>query len=237
VDNPLDPDDPNETREIYDDGGEVIGIQEFSRRTLREDFEHDGEGALGPAWTTEGGSLELRQFPDAAGVLERVEERPPAPVIPLTPEDRKTVVDEVRGAVFDATSTAVKLPNPFEGLELPAEDLVNHPKHYNNHPSGVQCIEIVRHMSFAPGNAFKYIFRCFDKNGRQDLEKAVWYLNDTLNHPNPILLPSWGLEQYHLLDLVCLHEPHPHRVAAYRHLVAGAPRHTLKAVELMLADS
>lgn len=55
-------------------------------------------------------------------------------------------------------------------------DNVNHPKHYTSHPSGVECIEIAKHMSFCLGNAMKYIFRCDHKNGIEDLEKAVWYL-------------------------------------------------------------
>lgn len=63
------------------------------------------------------------------------------------------------------------------------EDLVNHPKHYNNHPSGVECIEITRHMGFNLGNAVKYIWRDGLKDCDvpvQDLKKAVWYINDEI---------------------------------------------------------
>ena len=35
-------------------------------------------------------------------------------------------------------------------------DPVNHPKHYNLNPSGVECITITRHMNFNIGNAVKY---------------------------------------------------------------------------------
>lgn len=59
-------------------------------------------------------------------------------------------------------------------------DVVTRPKHYNSHPSGVQCIEIARHMGFNLGNAFKYIWRADLKNGIEDLEKAVWYLQDEI---------------------------------------------------------
>lgn len=38
-------------------------------------------------------------------------------------------------------------------------DTVNHPKHYNDHPSGVECIDIVEHYNFNLGNAIKYIWR------------------------------------------------------------------------------
>lgn len=58
-------------------------------------------------------------------------------------------------------------------------DLINHPPHYTNHPSGVECIQIVEHMNFCLGNAMKYIWRAGLKNGdsTEDLKKAVWYLN------------------------------------------------------------
>jgi len=61
-------------------------------------------------------------------------------------------------------------------------DPVNHPKHYNSHPSGVECITITRHMNFNLGNVFKYIWRVDDKAVPiEDLQKAAWYLNDEIN--------------------------------------------------------
>jgi hypothetical protein len=58
------------------------------------------------------------------------------------------------------------------------EDLVNHPKHYTAHPSGVECIQITEHMGFCLGNAVKYIWRADLKhNAIEDLEKAKWYIN------------------------------------------------------------
>ena len=55
---------------------------------------------------------------------------------------------------------------------------VNHPKHYNLHPSGVECIDIVEHYDFNLGNAIKYIWRAGLKsdNPIEDLEKAAWYV-------------------------------------------------------------
>ena len=57
------------------------------------------------------------------------------------------------------------------------QDAVNHPQHYTSHPSGIECIQVVEHMGFCLGNAIKYIWRADMKNGIEDLEKAVWYLN------------------------------------------------------------
>lgn len=68
----------------------------------------------------------------------------------------------------------------------PAEDAnpeVDHPVHYNTHPSGVECIEIVRHMGFNLGNVVKYLWRDGIKHSQvelQDLEKALWYLQDEI---------------------------------------------------------
>lgn len=62
----------------------------------------------------------------------------------------------------------------------PPHDAVNHPKHYTQHPSGVECIQITRHMGFNLGNAIKYIWRADLKNGAEDLEKAAWYIADEI---------------------------------------------------------
>lgn len=57
----------------------------------------------------------------------------------------------------------------------------DHPQHYNSHASGIECIEIVRHMSFNVGNAMKYLWRADEKGAPiEDLEKAVWYINDEI---------------------------------------------------------
>ena len=62
------------------------------------------------------------------------------------------------------------------------EEKVNHPKHYTQ--GGIECIDAMEAalgkqvvMDFCLGNAFKYIFRCKNKNGLEDIKKANWYLN------------------------------------------------------------
>jgi hypothetical protein len=56
-------------------------------------------------------------------------------------------------------------------------DVVNHPTHYTDHPSGIECIQVTEHMGFNLGNAVKYIWRCdLKKDAIEDLKKAVWYL-------------------------------------------------------------
>jgi hypothetical protein len=56
-------------------------------------------------------------------------------------------------------------------------DNVNHPKHYTQHPSGVECIQITEHMGFCVGNAIKYLWRHEQKGGVEDLKKARWYID------------------------------------------------------------
>lgn len=61
-------------------------------------------------------------------------------------------------------------------------NLVNHPKHYQG--DGIEVIDIIEafDLNFSLGNAIKYILRADKKgNKKQDLEKAIWYLNNELN--------------------------------------------------------
>ena len=60
-------------------------------------------------------------------------------------------------------------------------EAVRSPRHYTSHPSGVECIQITRHMGFNLGNAMKYIWRADEKGEAiQDLEKAAWYIDDEI---------------------------------------------------------
>ena len=62
-------------------------------------------------------------------------------------------------------------------------DNVNHPSHYVSHPSGVETINITREFEFALGNAWKYLMRFrYKGKPKEDLEKAVWYMNDYMSH-------------------------------------------------------
>lgn len=63
-------------------------------------------------------------------------------------------------------------------------DAVNHPAHYSSHPSGVECITVVEHMTFNAGSALKYLWRAGLKGEPaelaakqlEDLRKAAWYV-------------------------------------------------------------
>lgn len=79
--------------------------------------------------------------------------------------------------------TQLKSAAPTTPIKEKTYNYVDHPKHYNDHPSGIECIEVVRHMNFNVGSAMKYLWRAGLKPGeatKQDIEKAIWYLQDEL---------------------------------------------------------
>ena len=67
---------------------------------------------------------------------------------------------------------------PPNGGVTPDDEEINHPKHYNSHGSGIECIQVVEHMGFNLGNAIKYIWRAGEKDpdAIKDLKKAKWYI-------------------------------------------------------------
>lgn len=101
-----------------------------------------------------------------------------------------TLRDEINRNGVMADYIKVCMEQQAERIDLdnlppaePEHDPVNHPKHYTSHPSGIECIEITRHMGFNLGNAVKYIWRDGLKDAEvpiQDLKKALWYLQDEI---------------------------------------------------------
>lgn len=62
-------------------------------------------------------------------------------------------------------------------------DNVNHPEHYANSCS-IECIDAMQATfgtkdlaKYCVINAYKYLWRYKNKNGKEDLNKAEWYLN------------------------------------------------------------
>jgi hypothetical protein len=76
---------------------------------------------------------------------------------------------EILGRVVDSS---------FKGIEPGRCERVDHPDHYNNNASGIECIDVVEQMDFCSGNAIKYIWRHMEKdNPVEDLKKAAWYIS------------------------------------------------------------
>ena len=73
-------------------------------------------------------------------------------------------------------------------IEEPKSDMVNHPPHYTQ--GEIECIEVIKYINdklnmmgyegYCLGNFIKYIWRCNFKNGWEDIDKAIFYLNELL---------------------------------------------------------
>ena len=69
------------------------------------------------------------------------------------------------------------------------DKMVSHPSHYQS-KSGLEVINVIAAFTEGlegieavdTGNAIKYICRWKDKNGIQDLEKAMWYIQHLIDH-------------------------------------------------------
>lgn len=69
------------------------------------------------------------------------------------------------------------------------DEMVSHPKHYKS-KNGLEVIDVIDAFTSElsgieatdTGNVIKYICRWKQKNGIQDLEKAMWYLQHLKNH-------------------------------------------------------
>lgn len=75
-----------------------------------------------------------------------------------------------------------EIPNSEPTVESIQYEAVNHPAHYTS--GGVECIEGLKAATVGlegieavcTANAIKYLWRWKHKNGIQDLDKAIWYI-------------------------------------------------------------
>lgn len=68
------------------------------------------------------------------------------------------------------------------GGKVDPSNAVDHPSHYNQ--GDIECIDAMVSAfgkeaveNFCIVNAFKYVWRSKSKNGFEDIDKAIWYLN------------------------------------------------------------
>lgn len=85
-------------------------------------------------------------------------------------------------------------------------DAVNHPSHYEH---GIECIDemillygAVETMSFCKLNSHKYRKRAFEKGGKEDMDKADWYMKEYayLDSKSDIEIKEEIYKKYNLLD-------------------------------------
>lgn len=99
----------------------------------------------------------------------------------------KAEVENQGGYKFTLTDNDdfMKVNEPFTrkvNLKQEEQDVVNKPKHYTY--GDIEVIDYIEQvtknykpeLAFAIGNAIKYISRANHKNGKEDLDKARWYL-------------------------------------------------------------
>jgi Protein of unknwon function (DUF3310) len=85
------------------------------------------------------------------------------------------------GALIGCPNCVTSFKDPLPKVVVATEPSPVSPPHYQQHPSGIECIQITRHMNFNLGNVFKYIWRSDHKEALiQDLKKAQWYLADEI---------------------------------------------------------
>lgn len=96
----------------------------------------------------------------------------------------KVETEDGRKIEIDDSWVFEKVNEPFtRKVDMQEErDVVNKPKHYTY--GDIEVIDYIEQvtknykpeLAFAIGNAIKYISRANHKNGKEDLDKARWYL-------------------------------------------------------------
>lgn len=99
-----------------------------------------------------------------------------------TPEE---IIHDMNRALRTELATTVGIkPKPDTLCPANAEhDPVNHPDHYTK--GGIECIYALKAATtglkgieaVCTANAIKYLWRWKQKNGVEDLRKAVWYIH------------------------------------------------------------
>ena len=89
---------------------------------------------------------------------------------------------ETKSAIFGTKAELDEWPRKHE------EDKVNAPDHYTS-SEGIECIDYIKQVltpaqftGFCHGNVIKYQHRYAGKHGKQDLEKAEWYLRKMIDN-------------------------------------------------------
>jgi hypothetical protein len=74
---------------------------------------------------------------------------------------------------------------------MPEFNEIQKAKHYNNHPSGVECGEISWQMTPALCQAFQYGWRYYEKeDAAKDLRKMLFYVNKEREAPMMYLMDN-----------------------------------------------
>lgn len=92
---------------------------------------------------------------------------------------------EHRGKIQEGIRKALQEEENEKPSHAPDEDMVNNPSHYQSLDAflNIDCITAMQAAFgryetaiFCKLNAFKYVWRASSKNGNEDIDKALWYL-------------------------------------------------------------
>lgn len=123
-----------------------------------------GAGAFAPGTERRAGTTPMRAY---QGRFERLTAKGWEPIsVPIPPEGHEARWNE--------------MTQKWEFYRLSRVSDPVHPEHYKQHPSGVEAIDIIEHLDFNIGTAIKYLWRFKQKNGDEDLKKAIWYIDREL---------------------------------------------------------
>lgn len=110
-------------------------------------------------------------------------------------------------ALVDSMNSNDAIKKAFGDEENDEEhDAVNNPSHYKH---GIECIDemillygVVETMIFCKLNQHKYRKRAFDKGGKEDMDKADWYMKEYayLDSKSDLELKEEIYKKYNLLD-------------------------------------
>lgn len=99
-------------------------------------------------------------------------------------ELQRAVDEQLSALAFGKTRVSKEeVERTLRSMErIPSHDNVNHPSHYET--GNFECIDVMVETqgveatkNFCVCNALKYIYRHKRKNGLEDIQKAIWYLN------------------------------------------------------------
>ncbi len=105
--------------------------------------------------------------------------------LPMKPITTDQVWNEDEEQAWDSFFKRTDAALAEAGLPVPKDNI--NPNHYKQ--GGVECIDALEAATVnltgieavCTANAIKYLWRWKEKNGHEDLEKALWYINRLLH--------------------------------------------------------
>lgn len=113
----------------------------------------------------------------------------------------------------------------------PVWDVVNKAQHYNEHPSGIELIHIVRCLNFNMGHVIKYIARRHGKEYDRSLRSAGYYVKDQHQTRNQSVVNT---KVFTLLEEYAKADPEPQARALYRTIALYLKSPTDSYLEIIL---